>query len=92
MLIGFLGGAAGDLKLGDILGKSLTISGTTLRRTPLPKKIELTQAFAAFALPRFASGEMVPVIDRVFAFAEAEAAHQYMQSNANVGKIILLLP
>src|SRR5262249_36789840 len=56
MLIGFLGGSRGQLDLGAIMAKSLTIAGTTLRRTPLPQKIALTQAFAAFALPRFERG------------------------------------
>ena len=89
MLIGFLGSAAGDLNLGMILGKSLTIAGTTLRRTPLAQKAELVAAFSSFGLPRLESGELQPVIDRVFPLAEAEDAHDYMQSNANFGKIVL---
>ncbi len=92
MLIGFLGGAAGQLNLGAILPKNLTISGTTLRRTPLEQKIALTRDFAAFGLPKLANGEIVPVIDRVFPLAEAAEAHRYMASNANVGKIILTVP
>ncbi|MBE2270370.1 MAG: NAD(P)H-quinone oxidoreductase [Anaerolinea sp.] len=89
MLIGFLGGAAGQMNLGAILPKSLTISGTTLRRTPLDQKIALTQEFAAFGLPKIANGELVPVIDRTFPVEQAADAHRYMASNANVGKIIL---
>lgn len=89
MLIGFLGSAAGDLNLGAILGKSLTIAGTTLRRTPMAQKAELVKDFSAFGLARLASGDLKPVIDRVFPLAEAEAAHEYMQSNGNFGKIIL---
>lgn len=89
MLIGFLGGASGEMNLGAILSKSLTIAGTTLRRTPLAQKVELVKAFSSFGLPRFASGELQPVIDRVFPLADAEAAHTYMQSNTNFGKIIL---
>lgn len=92
MLIGFLGGAAGQLNLGAILPKSLTISGTTLRRTPLEQKIALTRDFAVFGLPRLASGELVPVTDRVFPLEQAAEAHRYMASNANTGKIILRLP
>ncbi len=92
MLIGFLGGAAGQLNLGAILPKSLSISGTTLRRTPLDQKIALTREFAAFGLPKLASGELIPVIDRVFALEQAAEAHRYMASNANVGKIILSVP
>lgn len=89
MLIGFLGSAAGDLNLGAILGKSLTIAGTTLRRTPMAQKAELVKDFSAFGLARLANGELKPIIDRVFPLAEAEAAHAYMQSNENFGKIIL---
>ena len=38
MLIGHMGGSAsGDLKIGAIMGKKLTITGTTLRGTPLPQ-------------------------------------------------------
>jgi tumor protein p53-inducible protein 3 len=89
MLIGSMGGMKGDLSLGAILPKSLTITGTTLRRTPLDKKIALTHAFAAFALPRFVSGELRPIIDTVYPLQEATAAHRRMESNANIGKIVL---
>lgn len=86
MLIGFLGGSRGDLDLGPILGKSLTVAGTTLRRTPLDQKVALTREFAAFALDRFVSGELRPVIDRSFALADAADAHRHVEANANAGK------
>jgi putative PIG3 family NAD(P)H quinone oxidoreductase len=89
MLIGFLGGSRGQLDLGMLLGKSLTVAGTTLRRTPLPQKIALTQAFAAFALARFERGELRPVIDRVLPIAQAAAAHRVLESNSNAGKVVL---
>jgi len=89
MLIGFLGGSAGNLNLGLLMTKSLTVTSTTLRRTPLAQKIALTQAFTDFALPRFERGELKPIIDKVYALREASAAHQYMGSNQNIGKIIL---
>lgn len=92
MLIGFLGGAVGQLNLGAILPKSLTISGTTLRRTPLEQKIALTREFAAFGLPKLANGEIVPVIDRVYPLEHAAEAQRYMAANASVGKIILTVP
>lgn len=89
MLIGVLGGSQGQLDLGPIMGKSATVKGTTLRRTPMDDKIELTRTFASSALHRFANGELQPVIDRVFPLAEAAEAHRFMESNANVGKLIL---
>jgi len=89
MLIGFLGGSAGNLNLGLLMTKSLTVTSTTLRRTPLAQKIALTQAFTDFALPCFKRGELKPVIDKVYPLREVSAAHQYMESNQNIGKIIL---
>lgn len=89
MLIGFLGGASGSLSLGAIMQKNLTISGTLLRRTPFDKKIALTRDFAAFGLPKLASGELKPVIDRVYPLEQAADAHRYMASNQNTGKIVL---
>lgn len=89
MLIGFLGGSRGQLDIGPILGKGLTVAGTTLRRTPLPQKTALTQSFAEFALPRFERGELRPVIDSVYPLAQAAEAHRAMEANANAGKIVL---
>ena len=91
MLIGFLGGSRGQLDLGALMGKSLTVSGTTLRRTALPQKLALTQAFSEFALPRFARGELRPVIDRVMSLAQAAEAHRVLEANTNAGKVVLSL-
>lgn len=88
-IIGTLGGTRGDLDMGLILRKSLTVTGTTLRPMPLDRKTELTRQFADFALSRFASGALQPVVDTVFALEQAAAAHRHMEANANFGKIIL---
>ncbi len=91
VLIGFLGGARGQLDLGPVLSKSLTVTGTTLRRTPLPQKVALTEAFAAFALGRFGTGELHPVIDCSFTLEQAATAQRYVEANANAGKVVLLV-
>lgn len=89
MLIGFLGGASGELSLAAIMGKSLTISGTTLRRTPLPQKIALTEAFVNTGIPLLESAKIAPIVDRIFSLEQANEAHRYMQNNSNFGKIVL---
>jgi tumor protein p53-inducible protein 3 len=88
-LIGFLGGSRAQLDLGPILGKRLHVFGTTLRRTPMPQKVALTDAFAAFALARFDNGELQPVIDSTLPLEEAAEAHRLMESNSTTGKIVL---
>ena len=89
MLIGFLGDSKGVLDLGPIMRKSLTVTGTTLRRTPIPRKIALTKAFEKFALPRFASGELKPIIHSIHPLDQAKQAHELMESNQNIGKLVL---
>jgi tumor protein p53-inducible protein 3 len=88
--IGMLGGTRGQIDIGPILAKRLTIVGAALRRLPLPQKTALTEAFVAFALPRFESGELRPVVDSVYPLAQAAEAHRYMESNRNIGKIVLV--
>jgi len=92
MLIGFLGGSRGELDIGAILGKSITVAGTTLRRTPLPQKTALARAFGEFALQRFARGELRPVIDRAYPLAQAADAHRAVEANLNAGKVVLTVP
>lgn len=89
LLLGFLMGSKGEIDLGPVLTRSLTVKGTTLRRTPAPQKAALVADASAWMLPRFVSGELVPVVDRVFALEDVVAAHQHMESNANAGKIVL---
>jgi tumor protein p53-inducible protein 3 len=40
-------------------------------------------------MPDFQNGKLKPIIDKVFNLSEAAEAHKYMESNANIGKIIL---
>lgn len=88
-LIGFLGGARGDLDLGPVMRKSLTVTGTTLRATPLAQKVALVREFAAHALPRFADRTLRPAVDRVHPWEETAEAHRAMAENRNAGKIVL---
>ena len=47
------------------------------------------QGFVRDLLPAVADGRLTPLIDRVFAFTELPAAQRYMESNAQVGKIVI---
>ncbi len=90
IVIGTMGGAVAEqLNLLDLLFRRIGILCTSLRSLDIRTKIELVQRFAGFALPRFADGRLKPVIDTVFDWKEAKSAHRRMESNANVGKIVL---
>jgi len=81
------GGGRADV--GKLLRKRAAVIGTLLRARPIEEKIAITQRFAQEVVPLFETGVVRPVVDRRFALDEAPDAHRYMESNANVGKILL---
>ena len=90
VVIGTMGGAeVGKFSLRMLMSKRLQITGAGLRGMDTTRKIALTRDFAEFALPRFADGRLVPIVDSVFDWHEVGEAHLRMESNVNIGKIVL---
>lgn len=90
VVIGTMGGAEAEkFSLRTLMSKRLQITGAGLRGMNTARKIRLTGHFATFALPRFADGRLVPIVDSVFDWREVARAHERMESNVNIGKIVL---
>jgi len=90
VVVGTLGGAeVASFNLRTLMSKRLQITGAGLRSMATAHKIALTRKFAEFALPRFADGRMIPILDTVFDWTDVGKAHERMEANANVGKIVL---
>ena len=87
--VGVMAGKPVPFNVGLLLGKRASITGTVLRARPLEEKIAISQRFAAEMLPLFSTGQLKPVIDSTYSFADIAKAHEYMASNANVGKIVI---
>ncbi len=87
--IGSLSGPKGELDMGQVMGKRLRIIGSTLRSRPLAEKIAITRRFEYAYMPKLADGRLRPIIDTVFPITEAQAAHEYVLGNRNIGKVIL---
>ena len=87
--VGVMAGKPVPLNMGLLLGKRASITGTVLRARPLEEKIAISQRFASEMLPLFSTGQLKPVIDSVYAFADIASAHEFMASNGNVGKIVI---
>jgi putative PIG3 family NAD(P)H quinone oxidoreductase len=83
------GGEVDKVDLRTIHHKRITIVGSTLRNRSLEYRINLTKNFADFALEKFKAGKLKPVIDKIFDWKDAGKAHEYMEQNKNVGKIVL---
>jgi len=90
IVVGAMGGAVAErVNLLNLLFRRLQILGTSLRSLATERKIDITKRFAGFALPRFADGRLIPVIDSVYDWTDVASAHRRMESNANAGKIVL---
>jgi putative PIG3 family NAD(P)H quinone oxidoreductase len=90
--VGILGGIQGaELPLDRVLYRHLQIMGTVMKSRPPAVKHAMTRRFADTWLPRFASHCLMPVIDSTFPLKNAADAHHRMESNQNVGKIMLTM-
>ena len=84
-----MGGGSTQVNVGMLLMKRASWIGTTLRARPLEEKAALTRRFAAEVLPLFESGQLKPIIDSRYSFAQIADAHIAMGANANTGKILI---
>ena len=87
--VGTMGGGRTEVSIGMLLPKRASLIGTVLRARPLAEKIAITQRFSKEILPLFDSGLVKPVIDSRYALSAIADAHAYMETNANVGKILI---
>jgi len=89
VVVGVLGGAQASINLGRLLQKRQSLLGVVMRSRSMAEKIELTRGFVRNTLPLFADGRLKPLVDSVFSLADVARAHQRMEANENLGKIVL---
>jgi NADPH:quinone reductase-like Zn-dependent oxidoreductase len=69
--------------------KRLTVFGVSNRLRTAAQRAETVRAFARDVLPYFEDGRLRPLVDRVFSFDELSAAIAFMESDGQVGKIVV---
>ena len=89
--IGLLGGPNGEMNVALLLMKRLRLIGSTLRSRPPAEKAKITEQFEAGFWPLLRNGELKPIIDKMFPIQEAQQAHEYVEQNKNIGKVILTI-
>jgi len=90
-LIATQGGAKAELDLRLLMTKRLTVSASTLRSQPVQNKGRLAKALLQNVWPLFGSRGLKPVIHARFPLADAALAHELMESDLHIGKIVLLV-
>ncbi len=75
------------LPLMDVLGKSLTIRGYVLHE--ITTDLSQLKRAEQFVVNGLSSGKLTPVIARTFSLDQIVEAHRYLESNTQIGKIVV---
>ncbi len=78
-----------ELDLLELHANRYEVFGISNSRLSDEGRAATVRGFARDVLPAIADGRITPVIDRVFPFDALPAAKDYMESNAQVGKIVV---
>lgn len=85
------GGLTATVPIFDIMRRRLTLTGSTLRPRDVAFKAMVADELSRLVWPHVAEGRLKPVIDSVFPFSEAPAAHRRMEEGDHIGKIVLTM-
>jgi len=69
--------------------KRLTVFGVSNRLRTAAQRAQTVRAFARDILPRFEDGRLRPLVDKVYPLDDLAAAITFMESDAQVGKIVV---
>jgi NADPH:quinone reductase len=89
MLVGLVAGASVDVPLRTVLGKRLTLIGTTLRARALEEKIAVARRFEQLVMPHFSTARLQPIIDETVPISQVSAALERLAANDTFGKTVL---
>jgi NADPH:quinone reductase len=89
LLVGLMGRNNCDFDVRIVLGKRLTIRGFTLRAQTVANKRRIVERVRQHWIPLLKNGRLKPIVHATFPLEKAAVAHELMESNANIGKIVL---
>jgi NADPH2:quinone reductase len=89
VIIAVQGGTKSEINAGLVLRRRLVITGSTLRPRPVAFKAAIAASLKQRVWPLIEKKAIQPVIFSTFPAADAAKAHELMESNQHVGKIVL---
>ena len=87
--IAYLRGSKVEANLLPIMLKRLVVTGSTLRVRSNEEKYEIKKNIEKYIWPLFEQKMIKLHIDKYFEMKDVVKAHQYMENNENIGKILL---
>ncbi len=91
VIIGLMSGAVTELNMGALMMKRVRIIGSTLRARSIAAKAEVMDGLKRDLWPALESGAIKPVVEAVVPMSDAQRAHDLVEGNETVGKVILSL-
>jgi putative PIG3 family NAD(P)H quinone oxidoreductase len=88
--IATLHGVKAELNIQTIMGRRLTVTGSTLRPRPVAEKGAIATELRQHVWPLLESGVVKPVVHATFPLRDAAEAHRVMESSVHVGKLLLV--
>jgi len=88
--IATLHGVKAELNIQTIMGRRLTITGSTLRPRPVADKAAIAAALLEQVWPLLESGTVKPIVHATFPLRDAAEAHRVMESGLHIGKLVLV--
>ncbi|MDE2482361.1 MAG: NAD(P)H-quinone oxidoreductase [bacterium] len=85
------GGTRAEIDLGRLLQRRATIFGSSLRPRSDAEKAQIAGGLRARMWPLLDDRDaIVPLVDSIYTFSDARAAHERLEASAHVGKIVLV--
>jgi NADPH2:quinone reductase len=92
-IVGYVDGVMkSEIDLESVHGKRLQIFGVSNAHLTAAERAQAMHGFVQEILPGLGDGSIVPVVDRVFPFDDLPAAKAYVESDAQLGKVVVTLP
>lgn len=89
IVISTLAGITTEIALRPLLTKGIHLVGSMLRKRSNEEKAILLGELVEKVWPKLETGEIVPVVYKVFPITEALEAHKVLENGENVGKVVL---
>ena len=87
--IAYLQGPIVKANLLPIMLKRLIVTGSTLRIRSDEEKQNIRDSIKTYIWPLFENETINMIIDKKFSFNDVKKAHEYMENNENIGKLLL---
>ena len=89
--VGYLdGNLKAEIDLSALHGKRLHVFGVSARLQTPQERSRTVSGFTQHILPLLSRGEIRPLIDKIFSFDDLPLAKNLLESNAHLGKIVIV--